>query len=101
MPTFNGCDALSEVAGAGDLALLPQRAGKHFDLGADTALVVSQTLQSDADGIVLVAAVIAKQNGRSPGLGDQDVVVAIAVVIGNGQRARIEESDLVEARLAW
>ena len=80
--------ALSEVSGRRrHFPFLAKRAGKHFDLRADAAAIVVEPLKSQPQGTPPVAAVIAKQHGRTAVLCHEEIAVAIAVRIRSNQGA--------------
>ncbi len=80
---------LAEIAArAGDFPLLPEAAGEDLDLGADGGLVVGVALQRDEEGVVLVASVVAEEDGRAVESGDEQVGVAIAVSVEGDDGAR-------------
>ena len=83
----------------GDLKLLPVPAGKHFHLRSDGALVVCQSLEREAQPVILIAAFIAQQHGWTVILRDQQIGRAIAIVVAGNDGARLFELNLVEANV--
>ena len=65
-----GC-ALAQVSKPANLSFLPKSAGEHLHLGSDRALVVIEAGEGDAKKIVAIAAIIAQQEWRTIGLGNQ------------------------------
>ena len=89
---------LPEISGRPvDLKLLPVRAGEDFDLGADGRLVVVESLQVQAQPVVLVAAFVAQQHRGAVILRDEQIDGAIVVVVAGDDGARIFQLNLVEA----
>ena len=84
---------------SGDLKLLPVSAREHLDFGADGALVVGQSLQRQAQPVILIAAFVAQQHGRTMILGDQQVSRTVAIVIAGNDGARLFELNLVETNV--
>ena len=99
-PTVRYGRVLSQVAVRSvDLKFLPIAAREHFDFGADGALVVGQSLEREAQPVVLIAAFIAQQHGGTVILRDQQIGGAVAIVVAGDDGARIFELNLVEANV--
>ena len=91
---------LSQIAGrARDFKLLAIRSGEDFDLGANRALVVGQALERKPHPVVLVAAFVAQQHGRTVVLRDEQVGGAVTVVVGGDNGAGILELNLVQTNV--
>src|SRR5207302_2530149 len=91
---------LAEItAGAVDFKLLPVTAGKHFDLGADGGLVVIQSLEREAQPVILIATFVAQQHSWAMILRDEQVGSAVVVVVNGDDGARIFKLNLVETNI--
>ena len=80
----------------GNLKFLAIAARKHFHLGTDGALVVGQSLEREAQPVILIAAFIAQQHSRTVILRNQQVGRAVAIVIASDDGARVFELNFVE-----
>ena len=89
--------SLAQVTGATySFKLLPQAVGKYLDLGSQSSLVVGQTLEVDAQRMVLVAALVVQYDRIAANCVTTRVGGEIVVEIGGDQRARVVQLQLVE-----
>ena len=82
-----------------DLKFLANAVGENFDLGADGALVVVQSLEREPQPVVLVAAFVLQQDGGAVVLSDEQVGRAVVIEVSRDDGARIFELNLVEAHV--
>ena len=91
---------LPKVAGrASDLPLLAVHAREHLNLGANSTAVVVETAECQTQPVIFVATFIVKENGRAVILSNKKVGAAVVVVISSENRARILQTNFVEAYL--
>src|SRR5438876_6015396 len=90
--------ALRKISGAGNsFPFLLDSSGIDFNLCADGALVVVQSMEGQANPGVAVSAVISKQDRIAAILGDEQISVAVLVEIAGEQCPRMLQLDLVQA----
>src|SRR6267154_1077770 len=84
---------------AGHFPLLIQRSRVEFDLRPNPALVVVEPFEFDAHPVVLIAALVAKNERRAAKLCNDQICIAVSVDIGNCDRTRLTQLDLVETNI--